>query len=120
MFTQYKWIVIAAAIGVTASTALWYKGKAEGLALELEAATKVVDQLGDALDASRELALKNYDLYLEQQRAVSVISEESRKKTAKINKYKNREDVVYAKPGLVERLEQKALDSFFDEVANGQ
>lgn len=34
----------------------------------------------------------------------------------KLNKYKGREQVVYKKPGLVERLEHKAMDKFFKEI----
>lgn len=39
-----------------------------------------------------------------------------REQQAKINRYIGREDVVYAKPGLVERLEKRAMDKFFKEI----
>lgn len=39
-------------------------------------------------------------------------------KTSELIKYRNRQDVVFKKPGLVQRMEQKALDKFFDEVSN--
>jgi hypothetical protein len=37
---------------------------------------------------------------------------------AEIDQYKGRQATVYAKPGLVERLEKRAMDKFFKEIAN--
>lgn len=39
-----------------------------------------------------------------------------REQQVKIGSYIGREDVVYAKPGLVERLEKRAMDKFFKEI----
>lgn len=50
--------------------------------------------------------------------SISTLTKESNAKSAEIRKYRNRQDIVFAKPGLVERLEQKALDNFFAEVEN--
>lgn len=39
-------------------------------------------------------------------------------KERQLRRYKDRQDVVFKKPKLVQRLEQKALDKFFTEIEN--
>lgn len=120
MFSQYKWLIIGGLFAVAVAGGWWYKSKADTLELQLTAAIEDVAEIQASLDASKALAHRNYDLYLQQTQEVKAIERASRAKTAVINKYKNREDVVYAKPGLVEKLEQKELDKFFEEVSNGR
>lgn len=116
MFSQYKWVIVAAVIGIAVAAAGWYKSKSDNLELKLEAAHKVVNQLQDSVTASRELADKHYGLLLAQREANDVIVRESHAKTVEINKYKDREQTVYRKPGLVEKLEQKAMDQFMEDL----
>ena len=52
--------------------------------------------------------------WLERERAE--LQEEVNTKQATIDQYIGREDVVYKKPGLVERLEKRAMDKFFKEI----
>lgn len=116
MFSQYKWVAIVLVIGATTTSAAWYKAKSDNLGLKLEAAQKVVNQLEDSVQASKDLADKHYNMLLAQREANKVIVRESRAKTVEINKYKDREQTVYRKPGLVEKLEQKAMDEFMEDL----
>ncbi|QAY02178.1 hypothetical protein VspSw1_110 [Vibrio phage VspSw_1] len=95
-----------------AETALAEKtAKIESLQLDLSAANQALVQA-----KSRENRL--YDLQVDYENQLSDLRKSLVQKNEEINQYKGRQDVVYAKPGLVERLEQKALDKFFTEVEN--
>lgn len=95
-----------------AETALAEKtAKIESLQLDLSAANQALVQA-----KSRENRL--YDLQVDYENRLSDLRKSLVQKNEEINQYKGRQDVVYAKPGLVERLEQKALDKFFTEVEN--
>ncbi|AXQ66644.1 hypothetical protein HOT95_gp019 [Vibrio phage vB_VpS_PG07] len=95
-----------------AETALAEKtAKIEALQLDLSAANQALVQA-----KSRENRL--YDLQVDYENRLSDLRKSLVQKNEEINQYKGRQDVVYAKPGLVERLEQKALDKFFTEVEN--
>lgn len=85
--------------------------KIESLQLDLSAANQALVQA-----KSRENRL--YDLQVDYENQLADLRASLVQKNVEINQYKGRQDVVYAKPGLVERLEQKALDKFFTEVEN--
>ncbi len=70
---------------------------------------QIVSTKNDALDQWREV-------YEEQSLYRKALQTELDTKTKQMRRYKDRQDVVFKKPGLVQLKEQKALDKFFDEV----
>ena len=70
---------------------------------------QIVSTKNDALDQRREV-------YEEQSLYRKALQTELDTKTKQMRRYKDRQDVVFKKPGLVQLKEQKALDKFFDEV----
>jgi hypothetical protein len=60
--------------------------------------------------------VKQVDRYAVLMRNRKVIQDKVYDQRAELDRYKGREDVVYAKPGLVERLEKRAMDKFFKGV----
>ena len=103
---------------VASASAGWYRTEAQGLKKELTRSKEVVGQLEATITRQNELAISQYEAYQEQTIINDALVRESNAKTKVINKYKTREHVVYAKPALVERLEQKALNDFFEEVSS--
>lgn len=118
MFSQYKTAGIVAVIAVLALAAGWFKAKSDRLSLELDNVEYLLEVSEVQLKRANEISVKHFADYQAQLEINGALVRESNRKSAEINKFKNREDVVYKKPGLVEKLEQKALDKFFDEVAN--
>ncbi|CAL9970841.1 Rz-like spanin [Vibrio phage D479] len=100
--------------------------------LKLEAAHTKIEglrtDLADAHTANGELSDQMQNLSAQYERRNEIISDystvtndlrsELAKKDAVINKYKGRQHVVFQKPKLVERMEQRAMQKFFDKVAN--
>lgn len=123
MITNFKdyGLIALATLCLALSGTCWYMlEKIENLNKELTALTEANIALGSVVEEQTKQANKNYSLYMEQAHSNSILRAESTAKSREITKYKGREDVVYTKPGLVERLEQKALDEFFREVEDGQ
>ncbi|CAL9983714.1 hypothetical protein VPHD260_0150 [Vibrio phage D260] len=120
MFSQYKWLAVALVIGAAVASAGWYKAKSDSLERRLEDAIEDVVALQKSLDASSALADRHYALLQAQRETNRELAQESRDKTVEINRYRDREQTVYKKPGLVERLEQKAMDEFMEDLTNGQ
>tara|TARA_Y100001956_G_scaffold82945_1_gene107123 strand:- start:5006 stop:5368 length:363 start_codon:yes stop_codon:yes gene_type:complete len=120
MFSQYKYLFIGAAILLPTLASFYYKSQLELVEKDLVRAEGIVVHLESSLAASNALADKHYELLQAQRETNRVLAKESRDKSVEINKYKDREQVVYKKPGLVERLEQKAMDEFMEDLTNGQ
>ena len=55
---------------------------------------------------------------LEQQtnEALSLLGQELQETNRTLNRYKDRQNIVFKKPGLVQIKEQKALDKFFEDT----
>lgn len=83
----------------------------ESKTLELDSAKIKIDNLYSDIRKTDYLRLKTEQKYKESQYALN-------EKSKELRKYKDRQSTVFAKPTLVQRLEQKALDKYFDEVAN--
>ncbi|CAM0020723.1 Rz-like spanin [Vibrio phage D239] len=123
MITNFKdyGLIALAVMCIALSGTCWYMlGKIEDLNKEVAVLEEANVALGTAVEEQAAQANKNYALYMEQAHSNSILRAESTAKSREITKYKGREHVVYAKPGLVERLEQKALDEFFKGVEDGQ
>lgn len=88
----------------------------------------LTSDLESAASANEALVKKVQDVstqYKEREGIISDFGQEVKElratiaiKDVQINKYKGRQDIVFAKPKLVERLEQRAMQDFFDKVAN--
>lgn len=115
-FSKHGLALGLAIIGVLSVVTGWYRAKAETLEAQLTVAQGVITELDRSIAASTALADKHYKLLVAQREANTVIVRESRSKTIELNKYKSREQTVYRKPGLVEKLEQKALDKFMEDL----
>ncbi|BAV81186.1 hypothetical protein [Vibrio phage VCPH] len=95
---------------------------AQHTATELESKLKQEQMYSSGL--VQEIGEANYTLSRQREVAVTLnnkidtLEASLTSKIKEINQYKGRQHVVYAKPGLVERMEQKALDKFFDGVAD--
>lgn len=72
---------------------------------------KTIEDLQD--ETARQLRIS-----MEYQELIINLEHELKEKNADIERYKGRQSTVLAKPGLVEKLERKALGNFFDDVAN--
>lgn len=60
--------------------------------------------------------VRQVDRYAVLLRNRKVIQDKVYNQRAELDRYKGREDIVYAKPGLVERLEERAMAKFFKDV----
>ncbi|AGN30136.1 PseT.3 [Vibrio phage nt-1] len=127
MFAQYKLYILLAVAAIVIGSIGYLKYQNVSLEKDVAQQATVIENLtNDNERLSETIKLKNKTIedwrlvYEEQTKFRSDLQKELDQKNNTIEKYKARQDVVFAKPGLVQRLEQKALDKFFDEVRNGQ
>lgn len=105
------YVLIAAVIGCIF---LFYQNENKSLIIEqkksvIEEHENTIRNLNESITKYREQEKRSIEKLKEMERQMVTVHRQ-------LNRYKERQDVVFAKPRLVERLEQKALDKFFDEV----
>ena len=123
MFTKYK-IIIMFALALSVVSAIGYL-KVDNMKLErvVSEQSMLIDELHATQTRLRSL-IDSKDALIEDWRTVYIEQSLYRKELQHdldtirktLDGYKDRQGVVYKKPGLVEIKEQKALDAFFDEV----
>lgn len=127
MFAQYKLYVLAAIAVIVIGSIGYLKYENVSLERDLVTQTSEVERLtgeNERLEATvkqKNQTIEDWRVVYEEQLTFrenlqSTLDE----KNNTIERYKARQDVVFQKPGLVQRLEQKALDKFFDEVRNAK
>lgn len=85
---------------------------------ELEATQVKLTTANELLEVRDKTIDRMFQNQAKHNETVAGLRAQLKQRNSEINQYKGRQDTVYAKPGLVERLEQKALDEFFNEVQN--
>lgn len=123
MFAKYKIYIGFAAILVAVLTIGYLKLENSSLEKSIVEQTATIERLTD--DKTRlEHVISDKDdtidqwqsVYLEQSVYRKALQTELDEKTGELRRYRDRQDVVFQKPGLVQIKEQKALDKFFNEV----
>ncbi|CAL9967376.1 Rz-like spanin [Vibrio phage K567] len=123
MFAKYKIYIGFAAILVAVLTIGYLKLENSSLEKSIAEQTATIERLTD--DKTRlEHVISDKDdtidqwqsVYLEQSVYRKALQTELDEKTGELRRYRDRQDVVFQKPGLVQIKEQKALDKFFNEV----
>lgn len=87
-----------------------------GLVGELAVAEEALQSQEASAEYYKAEVGRQSDRYSDLMRNRSKLQEVVFEQQAQIDRYMGREDVVYAKPGLVERLEKRAMDKFFKEL----
>ena len=112
----------AVLIGITVLIGYLYISNVE---LSKTVATQVVtiDKLNISIDGYKETLLlkeakivSESKLRIELEKSKQTLNDTLQKTTKVLNLYKDRQDIVFKKPGLVQIKEQKALDKFFEET----
>lgn len=121
MVSSIKNYVIIGLFAALSVVGFMWRG-AELEVTELDAKLKMEQMYSSSL--YQEISAANKELSRQREVAASLritvggLEDQLTSKVKEINQYKGRQAVVYAKPGLVEKLEQKALDEFFNGVAD--
>ncbi len=127
MFAQYKLYVLAAIAVIVIGSIGYLKYENVSLERDLVTQTAEVERLtgeNERLEATvkqKNQTIEDWRVVYEEQLTFrDNLQSKLDEKNNTIERYKARQDVVFQKPGLVQRLEQKALDKFFDEVRNAK
>ncbi|AUR85845.1 TMhelix containing protein [Vibrio phage 1.081.O._10N.286.52.C2] len=127
MFAQYKLYFIAASVAIALGTIGYLKFKNMNLETTILEQTHTIQRLTDrtheleAVIVSKDTTIDSWKtVYVEQEKFRKDLQFELDKKTALIEGYKGRQHIVFAKPTLVERMEQTALNKFFEEVRDAK
>lgn len=121
MFSNIK-LIIAGLVAAILLGGGWYINHLQDQVEErdkiIHTQRAVITGLEYSNDHLKESVVERQRLADQYYSAAKEARDEAKKTNAQLTKYRSRQEVVFAKPELVERLERKAWDDFFKEDTN--